>query len=147
MVAQLPALADVHQLHVADVLTGLQQHGVDEGPLFPAVLAHQVLDGLPGLLHRLENFVRHEAAVVLVQGIKVHVLGHVQGEVRDDQSFRLKMHMRPYPSFVSLHIPQLGEKVNSCFRKPCGPIYLLTSIGLHDYYYYIERVWKGAAHG
>ena len=39
-----------------------------------------------------KDLVRHEAPVVLVQRVFMHILRHVQGKIRDDEPFRLYAH-------------------------------------------------------
>ena len=69
MVAELPATVSLHELNVADVLTGFQQHRIDERAVLFAVAADQKLDGFPGVLDGLEHLVRYETARVDQKGL------------------------------------------------------------------------------
>ncbi len=94
VVSDFPAaVADQGQLNIADVLLpGFGEHGVDQRPVRAPVPGNQEGEGLPRVFRGLENFVRHKSSVIFVEGVFMHVPGHLQREFRNDEALCFNLH-------------------------------------------------------
>ena len=118
VVAHLPdTLLQRNGLDVADVGALLGQHRVHQGAVAVFVDARKKFDGLGGFFNGLEYLVRHEAAVILVQGIFMNSLGHIRGKFRDYESFGFDAHGSRILAYDNTIITHYGINFQYIRRK------------------------------